>query len=34
MGNNATFMNKTFSKEIRKRSKLRNKYLKSRSEED
>ena len=33
-GNNAPFMNKTLSKEIMKRSNLRNKYLKSRSEED
>ena len=33
-GNNAPFMNKTFSKEIMKRSNLRNKYLKSKSEED
>ena len=33
-GNNALFMNKTLSKEIMKRSNLRNKYLKSRSEED
>ena len=33
-GNNALFMNKTLSKEIMKRSNLRNKFLKSRSEED
>ena len=33
-GNNALFMNKTFSKEIIKRSNLRNKHLKGRSEED
>ena len=33
-GNNALFMNKTLSKEIMKRSNVRNKYLKSRSEED
>ena len=32
-GNNAPFMNKTLSKEIMKGSNLRNKYLKSRSEE-
>ena len=32
--NNAPFMNKTLSKEIMKRSNLRNKYLKSRSEDD
>ena len=32
-GNNAPFMNKTLSKEIMKRSSLRNKYLKNRNEE-
>ena len=33
-GNNALFINKALSREIMKRSNLRNKYLKSRSEED
>ena len=32
--NKVPFMNKTLSKEIMKRSNLKNKYLKSRSEED
>ena len=33
-GNSVLFMNRTFSKEIMKRSNLRNKYLKGRSEEN
>ena len=32
-GNDAPFMNKNLSKEIMKRSNLRNKYLKSRNED-
>ena len=33
-GNNSPFMNRTLSKKILKRSKLRNKFLKSKSEAD
>ena len=33
-GNNSQFMNRTLSKEIMKRSRLRNKFLKSKSEAD
>ena len=33
-GNNSSFMNRILSKEIMKRSRLRNKFLKSKSEAD